>query len=87
MRELLELWQRRHSRPCFLCGRAQELEDTLQLVIHVAAGKQGPASVSQLGEDAAGTPHVNAGSVELSAEEHIRRAIPQSDHLSIILLN
>ena len=47
-RELLELRQRVHVGPRVLGGRAQELEDALQLVVDVAAGEEGAAGVGQL---------------------------------------
>ena len=46
-RELLELGEGAHVGPRGLGGRAQQLEDALQLVVDVAAGEQGAAGVRQ----------------------------------------
>ena len=54
------------------------------LVINIAAGEERPAGVSELREDTAGAPHVNAGRVELGSEQDVRRAIPEGHHLSTV---
>ena len=47
-RELLELGEGAHVGPRGLGGRAQQLEDALQLVVDVAAGEQRPTRVRKL---------------------------------------
>ena len=54
------------------------------LIIHVTAGEERTASVSELGEDAASAPHIYAGSVELGSEQDIRRSVPEGHHLGAV---
>ena len=51
------------------------------LIVHVAAGEERPARVGELGEDAAGAPHVDARRVELGAEQDVGRPVPERHHL------
>ena len=76
--ELLELWQPCHARPTVLGGRPEQLEDSFQLIVHVRAGIERPARVSQLRKNAARTPHVDARRVQLGAEQDIWWAVPET---------
>ena len=78
--ELLELRQLGHAGPVLLAGRAEELEDPLQLVVHVGAGEERPAG-GHLVENAADAPHVDGGGVLRGAEEDVRGPVPEGDHL------
>ena len=61
-------------------GRAEELEDEIELVVDLGAGKERLAA-DHLVEDAADAPHVDVRRVVGGAEEHVGRPVPQSDHL------
>ena len=67
----------RPLRPVLLGGRADHVEDLLQLVHLVLPGEEGLAEV-ELGKDAAAGPHVNRGGVG-EPHEHLRAAVPQCD--------
>ena len=73
-----------HARPAVLGGSAEKLEHPLDLVVHVAAGEERPPGICELGEDTAGTPHVDAGSVEFCAKQNVRRPVPEGDHLRAV---
>ena len=51
------------------------------LVINITAWEERTTGVGELGEDAAGAPHVDAGGVELGPEQNVRWAVPECDHL------
>lgn len=62
------------------CGPPPAPEDAEQFVDFRISRKERVA-VDELGEDAADGPDVDRGGVVLGAEEHLRCAIPQGDHL------
>ena len=96
-RKWFVIWQTGHAGPRVFTWGAQQLENPLDLkkivikkansrkisnlVIHVTAWEERTPGVGELCEDAARTPHVNAGGVELSPEQDVRGAIPERDHL------
>ena len=51
------------------------------LVINITAWEERTTGVSELSEDAAGAPHVDAGCVELGPEQNVRWAVPECDNL------
>ena len=54
-------------------------EDQIQFFIHFAPGEQ-RAPTGHLVEDATDSPHVDRSEVFRTAQKHIGRSIPQSDH-------
>jgi hypothetical protein len=69
-----------HLRPLFFRGGASKLEDLLQLLLFIVAGKEGLV-VYDLCEDTANRPYVDRGAVVLGAHQHVRRTVPQGDNL------
>ena len=54
------------------------------LIVHVTAREERPPSVSELGEDAASAPHVDAGRVEFGPEQDVGRPVPECHHLGTV---
>mmetsp|Transcript_10999 Transcript_10999/g.22366 ORF Transcript_10999/g.22366 Transcript_10999/m.22366 type:complete len:205 (-) Transcript_10999:308-922(-) len=76
----LPVWQLGDGWPSCLARRAEDLEDFLQLVGVRVAREEGPA-VDHFCEDAADAPNVHRCGVFSRTHEHVRRAVPQCDHL------
>lgn len=76
----LVVWERCHARPILLTRRTEQTENLEDLVNFGVAREEGLAG-SHFGEDAADTPHVDAGAVLASAEQDFGRAVPEGDDL------
>lgn len=83
-RKWFVIWQAGHAGPRVFTWGPQQLENPLDLVIHVTAWEERTPGVGELCEDAARTPHVNAGGVQLGPEQDVRGAIPECDHLGAV---
>ena len=66
------------ARHFIVCGRAQLLDDELQLLARGVALEHN-FTAQQLGEEAADAPHVHGRAVDLRFAEQLRRAIPACD--------
>lgn len=78
--EYFEVRQLGHAGPSLVGRSAQQFENSFQLVVDIAAGKEWPTGVGQFGEDAASRPAVDGGGVQFGAEQHVRWPVPKGDH-------
>lgn len=70
----------------YLCGRAEDLVDLLQLVGGALTGEQRTAS-HHLGKDAASGPEIDWGRVLAGAHQNVGGTVPQSHYLMRVRAN
>lgn len=70
----------RDAGPRVLGGRAQHLEDLVELIVGAVHARERRHSRQHLHEDAADAPHVQRRRVFGRAEQHVRRPVPQRHH-------
>lgn len=75
------LWQGGDAGPGGLVRGPHLVEDELELLLVVCAGEQRLAG-DHLREDAPAGPYVDGRGVRARAHEHVRRTVPQRDHLA-----
>mmetsp|Transcript_5492 Transcript_5492/g.12655 ORF Transcript_5492/g.12655 Transcript_5492/m.12655 type:complete len:270 (-) Transcript_5492:203-1012(-) len=86
MREAdLEVGQRRDARPHRFIGRAHRAED-LEEFVNLGVSGEERLPRCDLGEDAAGRPHVHRRVVLLLAKKQLGRAVPERHHLVRVAL-
>mmetsp|Transcript_11313 Transcript_11313/g.42246 ORF Transcript_11313/g.42246 Transcript_11313/m.42246 type:complete len:234 (+) Transcript_11313:467-1168(+) len=74
------IWQQLPVRPRLVRGRAQRLEDALELIRLIPAHEQ-RGSPEDLPEDASGRPHVDSVRILPCTQEQLRRAVPDRHDL------
>ena len=78
--ELLEGWEGRELGPDAVIGRAQQVDDQLQLV-DLGLARQERLVGQQLAEDAASAPHVEGRGLSPGVEQQLRGPVPEGHHL------
>lgn len=70
-----------HTGPALLAGRPHHPEYLVQLVEDIPDTWEAGVAVQHLYQDTAGTPDIETGGVVGGAEQDVRRAVPERDHL------